>query len=51
MKFITYKKRKLVQKAKINARKLLKNIINVRKIEKSRKNHKNLGKGCGNDLF
>ena len=47
MKFLNYKKRKRVQKVEINARKLLRILINVKKM----KNHENLGKGCGNDLW
>ena len=45
MKFITYEKRKMVQKVKINARKISRNIINDKKF----KNHENLGKGWGKD--
>ena len=47
MKFLIYKKRKRVQKVEINARKLLRILINVKKM----KNHENLGNGCGNDLW
>ena len=47
MKFLIYKKRKRVQKVEINARKLLRILINVKKM----KNHENLGKGWGNDLW
>ena len=45
MKFLIYKKRKRVQKVEINARKLLRILINVKKM----KNHENLGKGWGKD--
>ena len=47
MKFLIYKKRKRVQKVEINARKLLRILINVKKM----KNHENLGKGWGNDFW
>ena len=47
MKFLIYKKRKRVQKVEINARKLLRILINVKKM----KNHENLGKDWGNDLL
>ena len=39
----------MVQKVKINARKLLRNIINVKK--KRLKNLENLAFGCGKDLL